>query len=68
MTEATLVSQQGTERSDSPGIWSDEQVDGWKKIVDSVHNSGGAIFSQVWHAGRVSHPDMDQQKLSGKVW
>ena len=38
------------------GIYSDEQVAGWKKVVDSVHNHNGRIFLQLWHIGRVAHP------------
>jgi 2,4-dienoyl-CoA reductase-like NADH-dependent reductase (Old Yellow Enzyme family) len=40
----------------TPGIWSDEQTEGWKKIVKAVHNRGGRILLQLWHVGRVSHP------------
>ncbi|EKM59736.1 uncharacterized protein PHACADRAFT_170334 [Phanerochaete carnosa HHB-10118-sp] len=66
MTEGTLVSQQGTEWPHNPGIWNEEQVEGWKKIVDAVHANGTHIFCQLWHTGRVSHPDMDEQKKAGK--
>lgn len=47
MTEGTLVSRQGTEWPYAPGIWSEEQVQGWKKITDSVHAAGSLIFCQV---------------------
>jgi 2,4-dienoyl-CoA reductase-like NADH-dependent reductase (Old Yellow Enzyme family) len=67
LTEGTLISQQGTEWPHAPGIWSDEQVAGWKKITDAVHENGGVIFAQLWHVGRVAHPDMPEQKASGKV-
>jgi len=56
MTEATVVSAQGIGYADTPGIWSDEQVQGWRKVTDAVHRAGGRIFSQLWHVGRVSHP------------
>ncbi len=57
LTEATAVTPNGVGYVDTPGIWSDEQVEGWKKITDSVHAAGGRIFSQLWHVGRLSHPD-----------
>jgi len=65
VTEGTLITRQGTEWQDAPGIWSDEQVKEWKKIVDAVHAAGSHIYSQIWHLGRVSHPDAPQQKLAG---
>ncbi|KAF8337263.1 flavoprotein NADH-dependent oxidoreductase [Amanita rubescens] len=64
VTEANLITPQGTEWPDAPGMWSDEQVEEWKKIVDAVHASGTHIYSQVWHPGRVTHPDAPQQKLA----
>src|SRR4028119_1652391 len=39
-----------------PGIWSREQVAGWKRITDAVHEAGGRIVLQLWHVGRISHP------------
>ncbi|GJE84577.1 alkene reductase [Phanerochaete sordida] len=66
MTEGTLVSQQGTEWPHNPGIWSEEQVAGWKKITEAVHAHGTHMFCQLWHTGRVSHPDMEEQKRAGK--
>src|SRR5271165_1685192 len=57
LTEATSVSPQGVGYPDTPGIWSDEQVEGWKLVTKSVHAAGGRIFLQLWHVGRVSHPD-----------
>ena len=41
---------------DTPGIWSDEQVAGWKLITDAVHAAGGTILLQLWHVGRISDP------------
>ncbi|KAG5638345.1 hypothetical protein H0H81_000588 [Sphagnurus paluster] len=66
VTEGTLVSRQGTEWPHAPGIWDEEQIAGWKKIVDQVHANGSYIYCQLWHVGRVAHPDAPQQKLSGK--
>lgn len=56
MTEATIVSAQGAGYPDTPGIWSKEQVEGWKLTTKAVHEAGGLIFLQLWHVGRVSHP------------
>jgi len=56
LTEATVVSAQGIGYADTPGVWSQEQVVGWKQITKAVHDAGGHIFLQLWHVGRVSHP------------
>ena len=56
LTEATIVTAQGAGYADTPGIWSDEQTEGWRKITGAVHRAGGRIFSQLWHVGRISHP------------
>jgi N-ethylmaleimide reductase len=57
VTEATQVSAQGVGYIRTPGLHSPEQVAGWRKITDAVHRAGGIIFAQLWHVGRVSHPD-----------
>lgn len=57
ITEATAISPQGVGYIDTPGLWSDEQVAGWKSITEAVHAAGGLIVAQLWHVGRVSHPD-----------
>lgn len=56
LTEATSVVPMGVGYADTPGIWSDEQVAGWRAITEAVHSEGGRIFSQLWHVGRISHP------------
>jgi 2,4-dienoyl-CoA reductase-like NADH-dependent reductase (Old Yellow Enzyme family) len=56
LTEATSVSPMGVGYARTPGIWSEEQVDGWKKITKAVHDEGGLIFMQLWHVGRISDP------------
>jgi N-ethylmaleimide reductase len=56
LSEATSVSPMGVGYPDTPGIWSEEQVAGWKLITDAVHAKGGKILLQLWHVGRVSHP------------
>jgi len=56
LTEATSVSPQGVGYANTPGIWSAEQVEGWKPVTAAVHAAGGAIFCQLWHVGRISDP------------
>lgn len=56
ITEATQISQQGQGYAWTPGIHSQEQIAGWRKVAERVHESGGRIFLQLWHVGRVSHP------------
>ena len=56
LTEATSILPQGVGYADTPGIWSREQVEGWKQITHSVHQKGGKIFLQLWHVGRISDP------------
>ena len=58
ITEATQVSQQGQGYQDTPGIYSKEQVAGWRKVTDRVHERGGRIFIQAWHVGRISHTSL----------
>ena len=55
ITEASQDSQQGQGYQDTPGIYSKEQVAGWRKVTDRVHARGGRIFLQLWHVGRISH-------------
>jgi 2,4-dienoyl-CoA reductase-like NADH-dependent reductase (Old Yellow Enzyme family) len=56
LSEATSVSPMGVGYPDTPGIWSDEQVEGWKLVTRAVHEAGGQILLQLWHVGRVSDP------------
>jgi 2,4-dienoyl-CoA reductase-like NADH-dependent reductase (Old Yellow Enzyme family) len=56
LTEATSVSAQGVGYPNTPGIWSAEQVEGWKAVTQAVHDAGGTILLQLWHVGRVSDP------------
>ncbi len=56
LSEATVVSPQGVGYPSTPGIWSEEQVKGWRLITDTVHDRGGRIFLQLWHVGRISDP------------
>ncbi|MDE2376245.1 alkene reductase [Bradyrhizobium sp.] len=55
ITEASQVSQQGQGYQDTPGIYSRDQVAGWRKVTDRVHEREGRIFIQLWHVGRISH-------------
>jgi N-ethylmaleimide reductase len=63
ITEATQVSPQGVGYIRTPGIHSAEQVAGWTTVTDAVHRAGGKIFAQLWHVGRVSHPDFHDGAL-----
>ena len=56
LTEATSVTPMGVGYAATPGIWSDEQTAGWKKITEAVHAAGGRILLQLWHVGRISDP------------
>lgn len=57
ITEATAVSPQGYGWLGAPAIYNEAQAAGWRKVTDAVHAAGGRIFLQLWHMGRVSHPD-----------
>jgi N-ethylmaleimide reductase len=63
ITEATQAGPGGQGYIATPGIHSDEQVAGWKKVTDAVHAQGGVIFIQLWHVGRISHPDFRNGEL-----
>jgi 2,4-dienoyl-CoA reductase-like NADH-dependent reductase (Old Yellow Enzyme family) len=56
LSEATSVTPLGVGYADTPGIWSDAQVEGWKLTTEAVHKAGGLIFLQLWHVGRISDP------------
>jgi N-ethylmaleimide reductase len=58
VTEGSQVSPRGMGYPDTPGIYTDEQVAGWRLVTDAVHARGGKIFLQLWHVGRVSHPSL----------
>lgn len=57
ITEATQISEQGAGWAQTPGIHTPEQIEGWKKITEAVHQKGGRMVLQLWHTGRASHPD-----------
>lgn len=56
LTEATSVDPMGVGYPDTPGIWSEAQVEGWKAITEAVHAKGGRLLLQLWHVGRISDP------------
>jgi N-ethylmaleimide reductase len=58
ITEASQVSAEGIGYPATPGIHSEEQVAGWRKVTNAVHEEGGHIFLQLWYCGRISHPDL----------
>lgn len=58
ITEATPVSHQGQGYADVPGLYTPEQVAGWRQVTDAVHAAGGKIVTQLWHVGRVSHASL----------
>ena len=78
ISEATQISQQGQGYPQTPGIYTSEQIEGWKLVTDAVHAKGGVIFLQLWHVGRISHSSMQPNgalpvapsalKPSGKVF
>ena len=57
VSEGTQISALGQGYAWTPGIYSPEQIAGWKKVTTAVHEKGGVMFAQLWHVGRVSHPD-----------
>lgn len=60
ISEATQISQQGQGYQDTPGIYTQAQIDGWRSVTEAVHAKGGRIFLQLWHVGRVSHTDLQE--------
>lgn len=58
ITEATAISHQGQGYADVPGLYAPEQIAGWKKVTDAVHQAGGKIVTQLWHVGRISHTSL----------
>ncbi len=58
VAEATAISADGFGYADTPGLWSADQVRGWRLVTDAVHATGGRIIAQLWHTGAIAHPDM----------
>ena len=63
ISEATSIGAMGVGYPDTPGIWSQEQVEGWKLVTKAVHDAGGTILLQLWHVGRISDPSYLDGKL-----
>lgn len=77
ITEATQISSQGKGYSYTPGIYTKEQIEGWKLVTQAVHKNGGKIFLQLWHVGRMSHESLHADGITvgpsainpnAKVW
>ena len=58
ISEATGISREGLGWPNAPGLWNDAQVEGWKPVTEAVHQAGGRIVAQLWHMGRLVHPDL----------
>jgi N-ethylmaleimide reductase len=58
VTEAVATSPEGFGWADTPGLWSEAQIRGWRRVTDAVHAAGGRIVAQLWHTGAMSHPDL----------
>ena len=58
ISEGAAISPQAIGYPGVPGIYSEAQVAGWKRVTDAVHDAGGRMFIQLWHVGRISHPDL----------
>ena len=56
ISEATIIRPDGQGYPNTPGLFSDAQIEGWRKVTRAVHDKGGKIFAQLWHTGRVAHP------------
>jgi len=56
ISEATIIRPDGQGYPTTPGLFTREQIQGWKKVTDAVHANGGKMFAQLWHVGRVAHP------------
>lgn len=67
ISEAVLISQKASGYPNVPGIWNQEQIDGWKKIVDRVHKAGSHIYLQLWALGRVANPQIKADEGTGDV-
>jgi 2,4-dienoyl-CoA reductase-like NADH-dependent reductase (Old Yellow Enzyme family) len=57
ISEATGITQQGLGWPNAPGLWSEEQTNGWRQVTAAVHEAGGRVVAQLWHMGRLVHPD-----------
>src|SRR6516164_6521990 len=60
ITEATNISRQGRGYAFTPGIYTNAHVEAWRRVTDAVHQAGGKIVCQLWHVGRMSHVDLQE--------
>jgi NADPH2 dehydrogenase len=67
ITEATFISPKASGYPNVPGIWSQEQIAAWKKVVDGVHKAGSYIFLQLWALGRTANPQFKEKEGTGDV-
>jgi N-ethylmaleimide reductase len=63
VTEGTIITEDALGYGNVPGIYAAEQINAWAKVTTAVHAAGGLMFSQLWHCGRVSHPNFHQGRL-----
>jgi len=68
ITEATHISPESLAYPSTPGIWSAEQVEGWKRVTSAVRAKGGFLICQLWHTGRVAHPDYSDHPCNGNKY
>lgn len=64
ISEGVPVSEEGRGYLFTPGIYTDEQAEGWKRVTDTVHARGGKIFAQLWHVGRLSHVSLQPNEVA----
>ncbi|KAF8198249.1 flavoprotein NADH-dependent oxidoreductase [Mycena galopus ATCC 62051] len=65
VSEGILITRHGSDWPQAPGIWGEAHIEGWKKITDAVHEAGSKMYAQLWHPGRLSHPDAPEQIAAG---
>jgi N-ethylmaleimide reductase len=64
VTEGTQIEPRGQGYAWTPGIYSEAQIEGWRKVTEAVHAKGGVIFAQLWHVGRVSHTELQPERAA----
>ena len=62
ISEATGISREGLGWPNAPGLWNNAQVEGWRLVTNAVHREGGRIVAQLWHMGRLVHPDFGTEQ------
>jgi N-ethylmaleimide reductase len=68
IAEATAISPEGFGWADTPGLWSKQQIHGWRRVTDAVHAAGGRIIAQLWHTGAISHPELRDGLQPVSAW